>query len=125
MAKYDKILIIDDDDINNYVTTKFLRRLAIGDNIATQLDGASALNYLKNAETNFPRLIIVDLNMPIMDGLEFLSVYENRYWKNHKDTKLVIITTSIREDDRTQVLKFQCVSGFLNKPVNIENLTGL
>ena len=125
MAEYKKILIIDDDDISNYVIITFLKRLDRGDEIDIELDGFSALTYLKNAEStcNFPDLIIVDLLMPIMCGYDFLDVYEKKYWNIHKDTKLVIITNSLFEDDRTKVLKYQCVSRFLIKPVNLDILS--
>ncbi|MEN7551174.1 response regulator [Rapidithrix thailandica] len=128
MKKYNQILIIDDDEINNYVTTKFIKKMDLSDVVDTISNGSSAINYLEKCEGSkgkFPDLIIVDISMPIMDGLEFLEIYEQRFWKKHKATKMVVITASIREKDKEDAMSFKCISGFLNKPVDVDSLTRL
>ena len=128
MKKFKKILLIDDDDINNYVTAKFIKKANIGETADTVLNGSRGLAYLDDCEKEaktFPDLIIVDLSMPIMNGEEFLKEYEATFWKKHQETKLVVITASIREEDKIQALSYQCISGFLSKPIDGDKLKEL
>ena len=114
MVEQKKVLLIDDDPINNYVNKRLILRLFSVAEIAEFLDAVSALEYLK---TNTPELIFLDINMPEMDGWQFLEEYRN--YPNR--TKVVILTSSIDPSDRMRSEQFDFVEGFFVKPLNISN----
>jgi len=114
MVEQKKVLLIDDDPINNYVNKRLILRLFSVAEITEFLDAVSALEYLK---TNTPELIFLDINMPEMDGWQFLEEYRN--YPNR--TKVVILTSSIDPSDRMRSEQFDFVEGFFVKPLNISN----
>jgi CheY-like chemotaxis protein len=114
MVEQKKVLLIDDDPINNYVNRRLILRLFTVAEITEFLDAVSALEYLK---TNTPELIFLDINMPEMDGWQFLEEYRN--YPNR--TKVVILTSSIDPSDRMRSEQFEFVEGFFVKPLNISN----
>ena len=69
-----------------------------------------------------PEVIFVDLNMPIMDGFQFIEKFELLINRSTKKFKLVILTTSINEEDKKKALKFNNNILFLNKPLTDEGL---
>ncbi|MCF8253218.1 MAG: response regulator [Bacteroidia bacterium] len=109
-----KVLLIDDDPINNYVNKRLITRLFSVVEIVEFLDAVSALEYLKE---NTPEIIFLDINMPEMDGWQFLENY--RTYTNR--TKVVILTSSIDPSDRLRSEQFDFVEGFFVKPLNISN----
>jgi CheY-like chemotaxis protein len=80
------------------------------------MDGKAALDYLQNNE-ECPDIILLDINMPVMDGFEFLEQFE----KQHKCTdksKVFILTSSQRDEDRIKSIKNKYVKGYFDKPLN-------
>jgi CheY-like chemotaxis protein len=114
MVEQKKVLLIDDDPINNYVNRRLILRLFTVAEITEFLDAVSALEYLK---TNTPELIFLDINMPEMDGWQFLEEYRN--YPNR--TKVVILTSSIDPSDRMRSEQFEFVEGFFVKPLNVSS----
>lgn len=73
------ILLVDDDNIFNFLNTKLLRQSGIADEIHTALNGKEALDLLNNYYTGafaLPDVILLDLNMPVMDGFAFLEAFK-------------------------------------------------
>ena len=107
-----KVLLIDDDPINNFVNKKLIQRLFDDIEIVEFLDAVSALKYL---ESNKPDMIFLDINMPEMDGWAFLE----RYKKMNEQTHVIILTTSIDPADRKRSEEYAFVEGFFIKPLNM------
>lgn len=119
MNKLNSILLIDDDQINNFINKRIIKKLGITEEIKVAMNGEEALYQIKNYcnETGHcPELIFLDINMPVMNGFEFLSEFHNLPLENKKDVKIIVLTTSTNPIDM-QKLKEYSIKGFLNKPL--------
>jgi len=116
------ILVVDDDKICNFLTVNALKKAGIEGNIDVVINGLEAINKLKDA-FNFPDLILLDINMPIMDGLDFLKTYRENGFEGK--SKIAMYTSSIREADKEIAFKYNDVFDFINKPLTHEKLLDL
>ena len=110
------MLLVDDDEAFN-----FLNRIVFTDNnvncrMDEVMDGKAALDYLQNS-VECPDVILLDINMPVMDGFEFLEQFE-KYSKCSSLSKVFILTSSHREEDRQKSLANKYVMGYFDKPLN-------
>jgi len=115
-----KVLIIDDDDIVLLVEGKMLQRCSISANPIAFKGGKAALEYL--AEVNDDEddiLILLDINMPQMNGWEFLNQLEELDKKNK--IFVIMVTSSIDRYDKEVAQKFKKVIGFVEKPITVDN----
>jgi CheY-like chemotaxis protein len=77
------ILLVDDDEINNIICYSHINRLGIAEKIQTARNGLNALNFLRRYHIQYrslPELIILDIEMPVMDGMEFLKAFNNSFF---------------------------------------------
>jgi CheY-like chemotaxis protein len=84
-----------------------------------------ALEFLKEHEANpgdLPDLIFLDINMPIMNGFDFLNEYQNLSETIQKHCIIMMLTTSLNEDDRKRAIENKFVYSFMNKPLDKEKL---
>lgn len=119
MKKLNRILLIDDDDTTIFINEKLLKNLAITKKLVIKKNGREALNYLKNASF-FPELIFVDLHMPVMDGIQFLSELNLLKANVATSSKVVAISSIV---NATQA---KCIEGmgfsFIIKPLTKEKI---
>ncbi len=121
-----KILLIDDDEINNFTVDAILKRVGFIETYTIKDNGWDALEYLRDIDKkNFPNLIFVDINMPEMDGFEFIERYEAMFWATHQDTKISMLSSSVSERDRERALKLSSVSEYVFKPLTESKLAKL
>ena len=116
------ILVVDDDKICNFLTVNALKKAGVKGNIDVVMNGLEAINILKESST-FPDLILLDLNMPIMDGMAFLKTYTSEGFEGR--TKIAMYTSSIREADKNQALQYSDVFEFINKPISHQKLVNI
>lgn len=130
MKKFKSTLIIDDDPISCFINQKIIERADLSQQIKAVNNGAEAIDYLMNDfnentdDGNKTDLIFLDLNMPVMDGLEFLQKFkalDSKYWEN---VEIVVLTSSNNQSDIDNTKKFD-VSAYLNKPLSVETLNTL
>ena len=117
------ILLIDDDPICNFLCKKQLERIGIKGEIKIAFNGQAAITilrdlYLSNEVIN---IIILDINMPIMNGFEFLEALPNLNLSNFDDIKIVVVSSSDSIDDIVQAKKMG-VEQYLIKPVSEDML---
>ena len=117
------ILHIEDDDIDSMVMGRAFKTLEIPHPIVRAHDGLDALNMLKGENGKeklnpLPDIVIIDLNMPRMNGIEFLQ--EIRSDENLRHLLVYVITTSNDEKDKAQAFRYN-VAGYILKPVNLES----
>lgn len=117
MDRMKKILLVDDDTIEHLKVTRAFKKLDIENPLAFAKDGVEALDYLKQTK-EFPGLILLDLNMPNMNGLEFLSAVKSN--EKFKVIPVVVLTTSNNEQDRIQSYNHS-VAGYMLKPIRLED----
>lgn len=120
--KLNCILLIDDEPITNFLHKKILSIADVAENIIVALNGEEALKIILNSENNYPQpeLIFLDINMPIMNGWEFMEEYQ-KLEKNLKIGKVIImLTTSLNPTDVKKASSIPEISDYRNKPLEIE-----
>ena len=117
MTHFDTIFLVDDDPINNLINKRLLGKIGISENIVEFLEGEEALDKLNDIEADQSVLIFLDINMPVLNGWEFLDKYLELY--GHRSDKIVILSSSIDYQDRFKAQGYEIVSGFLEKPLTL------
>lgn len=126
--KLNQILLIDDSFDDNYLHQRLLEQMDIAKKIAVVYDGQEALDYLSGAG-NFseqeplhpqPDLIFLDINMPRMNGWEFIKFYRELPEDERGGVVIVMLTTSLNPDDRSKANELTLISTFLPKPLTKE-----
>jgi CheY-like chemotaxis protein len=117
--KLNTIMLIDDDEPTNFLSKMLIEEAHCAEHIQVADSGRMAHELLSNCNTS-PDLIFLDINMPAMNGWEFLEKY--RQLDKGKQGKIVIImlTTSLNPDDKVKAGKIPEISGFENKPLSSE-----
>lgn len=119
MEKLKCTLLVDDDSINNYLNERLLKKLNISEEVKVALNGSEAIEVIKSrieTNQNIPELILLDINMPVMDGFEFLQNYNGLNFPNKNCVIIVMLTTSTNPKD-TERLNNSGISGYVNKPL--------
>ncbi len=114
-----KVLIIDDDEIVLLVERKILQRCGVDHEIFTFKSGEAALAFLKAEDKNQKFLILLDINMPVMNGWEFLLKMEGL--ERNENVFVIMVTSSIDRYDKQVAQKYKNVIGFIEKPITAEN----
>lgn len=119
------VLLVDDDSIFQLLGTKALHRVGVTDTrIQKALNGKQALEILKNPGTPRPDVILLDLNMPVMNGFEFLEAFNKLKPAEKDDTKVVIVTSSESDIDTRKAKALGAVE-YLTKPLKDESLSAI
>ncbi|HJY11752.1 MAG TPA: response regulator [Flavobacterium sp.] len=115
------ILLVEDDELDVISVERSLKKLESEYVLHTAYNGIEALKLLRDTELELiPDVILLDINMPRMNGIEFLKVV--REDKKLKDLKVFIMTTSSEEMDRSEAEKLG-ISGYIIKPLNYNDNT--
>lgn len=127
MQKLRCILLVDDDDITNFVHESLIEEAAVAEKVLIAKNGQEALDIIiheAEESTDYPDLIFLDINMPVMNGFEFLDAYQRLDEKVKRSVVIVMLTTSLNERDieRTQDTG---VADFLNKPLTNDKLEAI
>lgn len=119
--KLNLILLIDDDADDNFFHTRIIKKLDLAENIEVQYDGQEAMEFLTNKDQNdkYPRpdLIFLDINMPGVDGWEFLEMYIKLPAELKGGPVITMLTTSLNPNDRKKAEKLSIIKGYYNKPL--------
>ena len=126
--KYNKIMIIDDNDIDNYITSTLIKKNNFTNDLLEFDSGLKAIEYLeknKNNDQELPDLILLDIYMPIMDGFEFLHLFEKIDPAITKKCKICIVSSSIDDNDIFKARLDKNIYTFISKPLTAELLYSL
>ncbi len=117
--------IIDDDPIFIYGTKRIMKEVEFAENIIVYNNGQDAVDGLKkiiNEGGLLPDVIFLDLNMPIMNGWEFLEEYKNCQHDESKNTIIYIISSSVDPRDLERVKHYNQVDTYILKPITPDDL---
>ncbi len=121
-----KILLLDDDELANELVV-FILKLAGVKNYDICTSGQDGLKYLDKckAENDFPDIMFVDVNMPGMNGFEFIELYEKDYRSYSPDARVIMLTNSVLAKEKKHAVGFESVYDFWNKPLTQQRLIKL
>ena len=119
--------IIDDDDMYVNLITRIIDTKKLSKNLLIFSNGKEALDYFVAALHNIknqgiPKVILLDLNMPVMDGWQFLTELGKHSFENLSNTTIYIVSSSIDPADLERSKAIEMVADFLIKPVNFDQL---
>lgn len=113
MMNISSVMIVDDSECDQFIAKKIIKKYDSEIKISSAGDGQEALDIL---ERENPDIIFLDINMPRMDGHEFLAAYNERATAN--TTIMCMLTSSDQEEDKIRAFKYDNVKGYLLKPIS-------
>lgn len=120
MTKKLIIGIIDDDDIYRYTIQRIIRDLNISNKNLVFTGGEQALDYLcghMDTASELPDVLLLDVNMPVMDGFEFMQEYEKLVSHLAKNIVIFMISSSVNPDDVDRAKSIQRITDYIVKPI--------
>lgn len=123
MKKIKLTYLIDDDEIYIFTTKKLINKIDFCEEVAVFQNGKEAIDAIKFTLRNkneLPDVILLDLNMPIMDGWQFLDEFIRI--KSEKQIKIYIVSSSVDPSDIERANTYNMVSNYIVKPISREKL---
>ncbi len=130
MKKLDCILLIDDNPHTNYFNKKLIQKYEFASQVYSVENGKEGIDFLTkqgrfsepNEQCPNPDLILLDINMPVMDGWDFLNEYQKLTKTQKAKILIIMLTTSPNADDAEKAHAISDVIGFERKPLHEEKL---
>ncbi|MBL4658563.1 MAG: response regulator [Flavobacteriales bacterium] len=117
--KLNCILLIDDDEPTNFINEIVIKKADCAEKVVTKQSAMQALEFLTSKENGLPTpdLILLDINMPVMSGWEFLEEYRALQGIQKGEIIIIMLTTSLNPRDQTMAESIKEISGFKHKPL--------
>jgi CheY-like chemotaxis protein len=124
-----KILCVDDDPITVMLCRKVILKSDFSKHVDSAQNGEDALHYFDNLMlqqvTDYPELVLLDLNMPVMGGWEFLDNFSKTYAAYFTRIKVIVLSSTIDPQDVEKARTYPMVLDFMSKPITTEMLSNL
>ena len=120
------VLLVDDDTIYQFVSCKTLESTGFVKRIQVCSNGEEAYHFLEENLRNpseLPDIILLDVNMPVMNGWQFLDAYQPLKSSISKDIQVFLVTSSIADQDKEYSKRYSCVLDYIVKPLAREKIS--
>lgn len=128
MRKIKRVLLVDDDTITNKLNTMVLEKSGVVEHIDIAKNGEEALEFLKKpmVDESFPRpeLILLDINMPVMNGWEFLEAYKTMPEEYQGGIVIMMLTSSLNKTDELKSKNYK-IDKFIKKPLTVDKFLSI
>jgi CheY-like chemotaxis protein len=132
MKKLYKTILVDDDATCVFIAQMVIKKAGITQKVYTAENGKQALEMIERScqkdyqgeDACCPELILLDLNMPIMNGFEFLDALDQRWGLNPQITKIYLLTSSTNPNDVEKAKRY-AIAGYIEKPLTLEKINSL
>ncbi len=123
------IWVVDDDLIYQTIINKLIQKSGVFSAHSSFINGKEAMTSLNNTlevdNDNLPDIILLDINMPVMDGWEFMEEIKMIKSKINKQIIIYIVSSSIAIEDRNKSKTFSDIIGYIPKPVTVNDLISI
>ncbi len=119
------IWIVDDDPIYQIIANKIVQRSAMFSEVTTFKNGKEAIDTVHQvleSKNTIPDIILLDINMPVMDGWEFMEELSAVKPKIEKEFSVYIVSSSIAVEDKSKSKKYTDILGYISKPISVDDL---
>lgn len=119
MRKFDFVLLIDDDPIANFLTERLLTKIEVSERIETASNGHEAFDIIEDhcsKGNSCPDLLLLDINMPVMSGIDFLKLFKEKNYQDSEKAVLVVLSTTTSNRDHKEIMSYG-VKHILQKPL--------
>lgn len=117
-----RVLLIDDETVDLMIYKRVLNKSGMIDDVKSFSYAEEALHYLAENDGEGVDLIFLDINMPRMNGFEFLEAYEKAIGSGRSVPVMIMLTTSLADSDRQRAESCNLVKGFFNKPLTVDQV---
>lgn len=127
----DTVMTVDDDSMGQMLSEIVLSDQHFCESIVQLNDGKMALDYFEEQaklpleEQKIPKLVLLDINMPVLDGWDFLSSFEKKFKHIHPNTKIIVLTSAIDPLTETKASKHPLVFKYIVKPLEPKHIEQL
>lgn len=126
MSKFLNVLLVEDDPITVMVCDRIIKMNDFATGVQSMQNGAEALQYLKTMAAkpgaSLPDLIFLDINMPVMNGWDFLHEFQNISEQLPSQPRILILSSTVDPEDYKKAGEFSVVEGFISKPLTGNDL---
>ena len=112
-----RVMMVDDNDNDLLFTRLTLERCGVPCEVLAFTHASAALDHLRDTPDHGVALILLDINMPVMNGFDFLEAFERLPLASRQGTQVVMLSSSSDPGDRRRADGFACVRGYLTKPL--------
>lgn len=113
------VMIVDDSDADNFLNRLLLERDALPREVRDFSYACDALNFLKSEDRPEVDLILIDINMPRMDGFEFADEFSRLFPEQRGDATVIMASGSLNPSDEARANEHPAIDGYLVKPINV------
>jgi response regulator RpfG family c-di-GMP phosphodiesterase len=122
------VLLIDDTKLDNFINRILIQQLRISQSIIEFQNAKEALGYLRLMSSEnkpYPEYIFLDLNMPEMDGFQFIEQFEEVQYDEKESTKIIVVSSTVDPEEIRRVISNPRVHKFIEKPLTKDKLKEL
>ncbi len=122
--KINCIALVDDDEVTNFLNKRLVESTGLFNHVLTFGNGKEILDYMMEENEIEPNVILLDINMPIMNGFEFLERHKELPTSNKADVIIAMLTTSLLDKDKAKAEKLD-ITEYVEKPLSNDKLKQL
>lgn len=124
MAKFDDVLLVEDDPITIMVCDRIMKMTKFAENVTSCVNGKLAIDYLYSLKDGgiMPLIIFLDINMPVMNGWDFLEEFEKIKDDFQQLPRIYLLSSTVDPEDYKKAKKYSLVENFISKPLSREAL---